>query len=242
MSRPWLLDLYCCEGGASEGYRRAGFDVYGVDLFEDHTQKRYPFPSWRGDVFAFLKLHLDRFHEIPHAVHASPPCWRYTAGTRAVSRDAYPDLIGRTRDALNELGLPYVIENVEGAPLRDPIMLCGTMFGLCAVDDDGTKLELRRHRLFESNVRLTATPDYLDPGSGCEHGWYSEQVAGVYGGARRDKVEARHVRHGGYVPRNKAVAQTLLDIDWMTWRGMYQALPPTYTEHIGRQLLERLHG
>ena len=239
--KPKLLDLYCCEGGASEGYRRAGFDVYGVDLFEDYSQKRYPFPSVRSDVIDVLNrmlylLTAEDFDNGGHlglddfaAISASPPCQRHSAGTRSGDRTKYPDLIGPTRKLLVETGLPYVIENVEGAPLESPVMLCGRMFGLSATDDDGTHLVLDRHRMFESNVWLTA-PEHP------KHG--DEQVAGVYGGARRDKWEAKHVRGGGYVPPNKKVAQELLGIDWMTWKGMHQSIPPAYTEHIGRQLME----
>jgi DNA (cytosine-5)-methyltransferase 1 len=234
MSRPKLLDLFCCEGGASEGYRRAGFDVYGVDLFEDYTQKRYPFPSAKMNALNALVGELIEFTngevwtvEDFDAIAASPPCQRYSI-TNASRKHDYPDLIGPVRQLLRETGKPYVIENVEGAPLESPVMLCGRMFGLSATDDDGTHLVLDRHRLFESNVALTPPPHP-------KHG--DEQVAGVYGGARRDKWEAKHVRGGGYVPPNKAVAQELLGIDWMTWKGMHQSIPPAYTEYIGTQFL-----
>lgn len=225
MTRPKLLDLFCCEGGASMGYHRAGFDVYGVDLFEDYSQRRYPFPSHKGDAIKFVK---ERGHEFD-VIAASPPCQHASAGTRAQDRSKYPRLIEPIREALWATGKPYVIENVKGAHLFDPILLCGTMFGLSAADDDGARLEMWRHRLFESNVDLA-------PPSPCDHGRFSEQVAGSYGGARRDKDEARNVRHGGYVP-SKRVQQELLGIDWMTERGMHQSIPPAYTEHIGRQLL-----
>jgi DNA (cytosine-5)-methyltransferase 1 len=250
MSRPKLLDLFCCEGGASMGYHRAGFDVYGVDLFEDYSQKRYLFPSLKGDALDALDKVIDGgwlvferhfegnvFEQIVSAgefaaIVASPPCQHASAGTRAQDRSKYPRLIEPTRELLIQTGLPYVIENVKGADLHDPIMLCGSTFGLRAIDDDGTKLEMWRHRLFESNLPI------LDNG-GCLHGLYSKQVAGSYGGARRDKDEARNVRNGGYVP-SKRVQQELLGIDWMTERGMYQSIPPVYTEHIGRQLIAHL--
>jgi DNA (cytosine-5)-methyltransferase 1 len=246
MSRPKLLDLFCCEGGASMGYHRAGFDVYGVDLFEDYSQKRYPFPSRAHDAVDALDillmgstLWLDnntiglRLKDFA-AITASPPCQHASAGTRAQDRSKYPRLIEPTRELLMQTGLPYVIENVKGADLRDPILLCGTMFDLSAVDEDGTNLEMWRHRLFESNVLLAAPAQ-------CQHGWFSRQVAGSYGGARRDKHEARNVRHGGYVP-SKRVQQELLVIDWMTERGMHQSIPPAYTEHIGRQLLAHIES
>jgi DNA (cytosine-5)-methyltransferase 1 len=252
MPRPKLLDLFCCEGGASRGYALAGFDVYGVDLFTTikggFSRKRYPYPSVTGDVIDVLRelvygypwikfdngewLRLTDFD----AIHASPPCQHASAGTRTMrSRgdDRHPALIEPTRALLkaaqDQQATPYVIENVKGAALLDPITLCGTMFGLTATDDDGTPLEMWRHRLFESNVSLSTPND-------CAHGFYAQQVAGSYGGARRDKDEARNVRHGGYVP-SKAVQQQLLGIDWMTERGMHQAIPPVYTEWIGRKLL-----
>lgn len=234
-----ILDAYCCEGGGAVGYHRVGFEVFGVDLFRyrdakgrlvGHNQNRYPFPSHQGDAVEYIKQHGHEFD----AIHASPPCQHASAGTRAGRSQGveYVELIEPTREALEATGKPYVIENVSGAALHNPITLCGTMFGLVAIDEDGTPLEMWRHRLFESNVKLT-TP------YPCRHGRYADQVAGAYGGARRDKVEARHVRHGGYVP-SKQVQMDLLDINWMTEKGMHQALPPVYTQWIGGQLLERL--
>lgn len=230
VSRPKLLDTYCCEGGASEGYRRAGFDVFGVDLFEDYSQKRYPFPSHKGDAVAFI---LEHGHEFD-AIHASPPCQDASAGTRALraaGTHSYPRLIEVTREALVAVGKPWVIENVKGAELRDPLMLCGSMFDLAAIDTDGMPVRLERHRLFESSLPLVAPrPDVHDTDV-----W----VAGSYGGARRDKYEARYVRKGGYVPVKK-VQQALLGIDWMTERGMYQSLPPAYCEWVGGQLMREV--
>jgi DNA (cytosine-5)-methyltransferase 1 len=259
MSRPKLLDLFCCEGGASMGYHRAGFDVYGVDLFDQFSQKRYPFPSLKGDALDALEWVVSNkaapsFRAFGDellsgrdfdAIAASPPCQHASAGTRAQDRSKYPRLIEPTRELLIQTGLPYVIENVKGADLREPILLCGTMFGLRAIDDDGTPLEMWRHRLFESNVDIASgivgLPAPTLPGwrGFCRHGWYAPQVAGSYGGARRDKDEARNVRHGGYVP-SKRVQQELLGIDWMTERGMHQSIPPAYTEHIGRHLLAHI--
>lgn len=236
---PLLYDFFCCEGGASVGYRRAGFTVVGFDLFKHvnakgkrvgFSQKRYPFLSWQRDALEVLRNIARGLAPRPAVIHASPPCHHASAGTRAIDRSEYPALIAPVRELLIEIGVPYVIENVEGAELIDPLTLCGTMFGLTAIDTDGTPLELWRHREFESNVPLDA------PGP-CRHGAYSEQVAGCYGGARSDKVEAREVRGGGYVPKDKAVLEQLMGIDWMTKTGMYQALPPVYTEHLGRQLL-----
>lgn len=228
--RARLLDLFCCEGGAAVGYRRAGFEVVGVDLCAKY-RKRYPFDFIHADAIEAVREFGGNFD----AIHASPPCQHASAGSRADrkhGRKDYPALIEPTREALEATGLPYVIENVAGSALRDPVVLCGTMFGLRAIDDDGTPLKLWRHRHFETNFGLTA------PAS-CAHHAYSTQVAGSYGGARRDKVEARDERHGGYVP-SKKVQERLLGIDWMTQYGLYQSVPPIYTEHIGRQLLAEI--
>ena len=223
VSGPKILDLFCGEGGAGWGYHLAGWDVVGVDVSPACT-RRYPLDSIPFDALEYLAAHSREYD----AIHASPPCQRYSHGTVAGHAHKHPDLIGATREALLATGLPYVIENVPRAPLVEPITLCGTMFGLTATDDDGTLLHLQRHRLFESNVKLAA-PRHEHP-SGV-------QWAGSYGGARRDKHEARHVRKGGYVP-SKPVQERLMGVAWMTQKGLYESIPPAYTEHIGRQLLE----
>lgn len=223
-----LLDLFCGQGGAAVGYHRAGFDVTGVDI-EGRSARHYPFTFHQGDAIEYVKEHGHEFD----AIHASPPCQRYSHGTVAGHAHKHPDLIGPTRDALVASGLPYMIENVPRAPLLTPMVLCGTQFGLTATDDDGTLLHLRRHRLFESNVML------VPPGP-CRHP-VGVQWAGSYGGARRDRHEARHVRRGGYVP-SKSVQERLLGIDWMTQSGLHQSIPPAYTEHVGRLLLDHLAG
>ena len=141
MSKPLLLDLFCCQGGAGMGYHRAGFEVVGVDMA---PQPRYPFEFHQGDALEFLAEHAHEFD----AVHASPPCQAHTLAQR-IRGNEHLDLIAPTRDLLHnlEVGL-WVIENVPGAPLHDHVELCGTMFGL----------ETYRHRWFESNVPLVAPP------------------------------------------------------------------------------------
>lgn len=232
MGRPRLLDLFCCEGGAGLGYHRAGFDVVGVDL-EPRFAKRYPFEFHQADALGFLKEHGHEFD----AVHGSPPCQAYSVGTTGTpgARALHPKLIEPVRDAFVELGIPWVIENVVGAPLRNPLMLCGTMFGLRAMDDDGTTLRLERHRLFESNVGLMAPATcWHDP---------TVPVGGVYGGGRCNRWEAKHVRRGGYTPA-KHVRETLIGVEpgHMTLHGLSQSIPPAYTEHIGLQLLDHLQA
>jgi DNA (cytosine-5)-methyltransferase 1 len=228
--RPRLLDLFCCEGGSGVGYSRAGFDVEGVDLFEDYTQSRYPFTSYKSDAIEFLLAHGHEYD----VIHASPPCQDASAGTRALraqGKKKYPQLIEPTRAALVALGKPYVIENVQGSVLIDPVALCGCMFDLQAIDTDGALLHLRRQRLFESNFNLS-------PPRPCDHAG-QEWIGGSYGGARRDKYDAKNNRHGGYVP-SIPVQQQLLGIDWMTQRGMFQSIPPAYTHWLGTQILLQL--
>lgn len=223
---PVLLDLFSCEGGAAVGYHRAGWDVVGVDM-DKNRLKRFPFASHMGDALEFATRWGDTFD----AIHASPPCQGYTRGN-AGKETSWPKLIPQVRDALEATGKPYVIENVEDArsEMRDPVLLCGSMFNLSTVDTDGITIHLQRHRLFETNWPLTQPV--------CDHS-KQEWVAGAYGGARRDKYEARYVRKGGYVPPDKQVVKNLLGIEHdMTWQGLYECLPPSYTEFIGRALMQ----
>ncbi len=232
--RPRLLDLFCAEGGAARGYMDAGFDVVGVDT-RPSVGRRYPGTFILGDALEYAREHG---HEYA-AIHASPPCQAYsiaTAGTPG-ARAHHPRLISATRDVLDDSGRPYVIENVEGArrDLHSPVTLCGTMFGLSAVDDDGsTRLELRRHRLFECSGFHVWQPT-------CDHGRYGDAVGGVYGGGRSDRREAREVRRGGYTPSQR-VREQLMGIDWMTQHGLTQALPPAYTRYLGSAILEHAKG
>jgi DNA (cytosine-5)-methyltransferase 1 len=226
-----LLDLFCGEGGAGWGYHLAGFDVFGVDA-DAKRLEHYPFPSHHGDALEYLLAHGHEYD----VIHASPPCTGYSRGTAAIPDrlDRYERLIAATREALHVVGKPYVIENVADAKgeLRDPVMLCGRMFGLGAVDDDGEPLVLDRHRLFESSVALLVPPHPKHD--------RSVQVGGVYGGARRDKHEARHVRKGGYVPASLDVLRALVGAPWMTEKGCFLSIPPAYSRFIGDQLLAHL--
>lgn len=260
IARPLLLDLFAGEGGAGMGYHRAGFDVYAVD--NDATRLELnPFPSHLGDVIEVMaKLIAGEAVDFTHkdgrvewltladfdAGHGSPTCTGYSRGTAAIpDRFAkYDRLIPVTRALLIEAGLPYVIENVEdaGQELLNPALLCGRMFGLGAIDDDGTPLILDRHRLFESSITLTAPahrkhstkPHPATPR--CRCGEVHAQVAGVYGGARRDKFDARHVRKGGYVPPNLEVLRALNGTSWVSEKGAFLAIPPVYAEFVGLQL------
>jgi DNA (cytosine-5)-methyltransferase 1 len=222
VARPRLLDLFSGAGGAAMGYHRAGFDVVGVD--NRKMGKSYPFEFIQADAMTFP---LDGFD----AIHASPPCQVYSITKHTHSRE-HPDLLAPIRERLMQSGVPWVIENVVGAPMDDPITLCGTMFNLTAIDDDGMQLYLRRHRLFESSETLYAPAECrcLD----FRHrGW---RVGGVYGGGSSDRRHAQFVRRGGYTPRLH-VQNKLMGIDWMSHRALKQSIPPAYTEWIGAQLL-----
>lgn len=209
MSRPRLLDLFCCQGGASAGYVAAGFDVVGIDL---EPQPHYPFKFLQWDAIEFLRIHGKRFD----AIHASPPCQAHTLAQR-IQGNHHPDLIEPTRELLSKLDIPWVIENVPGSPLLDPVELCGAMFGL----------ETYRHRLFESNVTITVPP-------------HPEHVArNTKMGRRPIPGEFMHVV-GNFSGADRA--REVMGMPWATRDGLREAIPPAYTEHIGRQLLAHVDG
>ena len=203
-----LLDLFCCQGGASMGYHQAGFDVVGVDI---DPQPNYPFEFHQADALAYLFEFGDDFDVIA----GSPPCQAHTLAQKIMGND-HPDFIDSMR-ALLPVGKPYVIENVPGAPLRDPIELCGAMFGL------GTY----RHRLFESNIPITA-PDHP-----------AHTVRTTKMGRPPVDGEFMHVV-GNF--SGVAQAKKAMGISWMTRDGLRESIPPAYTHHIGRQLMAQLVG
>jgi DNA (cytosine-5)-methyltransferase 1 len=227
--KPRLLDLFCNAGGAAKGYADAGFEVVGVDIV---PQKNYPFEFRQFDAIDFL-TNTGAWIEFD-VIHASPPCQAYSI-TKHSHAKPHPKLIEPTRRALRSTGKPYVIENVVGAPLIDPIVLCGAFHCSTTYDDaDGRPLVLKRHRLFESNMKLVggrcACKDAKEMGF---------KVAGVYGGGSSDRNHAEQVRRGGYTPSG-ATRRRLMGMDWTTINELSQAIPPAYTEFIGRQLLEFL--
>lgn len=223
--KPLMLDLYCCAGGAAKGYHDAGFEVIGVDK---EPQPRYPYTFIQADAIEFVRAYGHLFD----ARHASPPCQAFSK-TRTLHTNTHPDLVAETREALIEVGGPYVIENVVGAPLIDPLTLCGSEFDLVAEDVDGVPLKLLRHRLFESNMDLEGN-------GGCRHD-PTVLTASVYGagGGWTPKHRDSPTRRGGYVPHTD-VCRRLLGVDWTTKHELSQVVPPAFTEHIGRQLLAQI--
>ena len=220
--RPRALDLFCCAGGAGMGLHRAGFDVVGVDIA---PRPRYPFRFVMADALTFP---LDGFDFI----WASPPCQFATAmrhAPNAKGPDGHPNLIPAVRARLQSARTLWCIENVEAAKghLRNPVTLCGSMFGLGAQG-----CQLRRHRLFETNFPL--------PQPECQHD--GRPVVGVYGGhARKRSAKAggrgtRDVWEGGH----KAAASEAMGMDWATLAEMSEAIPPAYAEFIGRAALRAL--
>lgn len=212
--KPRLLDLFCCQGGAAVGYERAGFIVTGVDI---EPQPRYPFIFLQADALNYLK---DGLADDYDAIHASPPCQHYSdLAKRNGNADEWPDLIGPTRDLLIASGLPWIIENVEGAPLRDPVMLCGTQF---------PGLRVIRHRLFESNVSLAAPPHGKHPLV-----FTHDKRKAHYGKLDQDTSFVQVTGGGNATIANKKNA---MGISWMDNHGLNEAIPPAYTEYLGYQL------
>ena len=209
-----LLDLYCGVCGASMGYSRAGFDVTGVDLKHG---KRYPFNYIRANVLEILAdiEFLNGFD----VIHASPPCQTHsiTKNLRIAQGKSTSkiDLIPETRAGLIESAKPFIIENVMGSPLINPIMLCGSAFGL----------KVRRHRIFESNIKLT--------GSVCDHKNQGRPV-GVYGSLNDE------IPNGGKTAKTITEAREVMGIEWGIWTELVEAIPPIFTQYLGRQAINEL--
>lgn len=224
MNRPRILDLYCCAGGAAVGYERAGFEVVGVDIA---PRPNYPFRFVQMDAIEYLSFNASFFRNEISAVHASPPCQSkcaLTVGTNeAMGWGAeHVDLVPPTRRALLALGLPYVIEQPNGrAQIRRDVRLCGEMFGL----------DVLRHRNFELGGWTMPNPRHVKH-RGYVRGWRH----GVY---RDGPYLAAYGAGGGKasVPEMRKA----MGIDWTDVREeLTEAIPPAYTEHIGRALLEHL--
>ncbi|MBP2581874.1 DNA (cytosine-5)-methyltransferase 1 [Streptomyces sp. PvR006] len=211
MTRPRLLDAFCCQGGASAGYAAAGFDVTGIDL---HPQPRYPYRFIQGDAVEYIRNHGHEYD----AIAGSPPCQGYSDAQVLQGRD-HPMLIAPTRDAMNATGRPWIIENVPGAAphLIDPVVLCGAMFGL------GTY----RDRYFEAGGGLTLTQPH--------HPRHDKPITKM-GRPRRPGEMAHYVGNFSGVQ----AARDDLQVPWMNRDGIRECIPPAYTQHLGRQLIQHL--
>lgn len=205
MSRPRALDLFCRAGGASEGLRRAGFDVTGVDI---EPQCEYPFTFVQGDALTFDLAGFD-------VIWASPKCQAFTAYKRRPGHvREVENQIPAVRERLAASGVPYVIENVPGAPLIDPVVLCGSMFGL----------DVRRHRCFEAS--------FIIPAPSCNHAAQTPRFP-----CATNRTNLRSTVEVGVYRIPLATQRAAMGIDWMSLGNLSQAVPPAYAEYIGRAAL-----
>lgn len=226
-----ILDLYCGAGLVADGLIRAGFEPTGVD---NKRQRRYPGAFLLHDALTLDERFLDSFQ----AIWASPPCLRDTAMKVApgAKGDAHPDLITPTRAMLQRwaarTGGLYVIENVERAKLLEPVILCGSMFGL-GVTVDGRRFHLERHRKFETNWPLTQPA--------CAH---RSPVIGVYGGHPRCRAASAGGRgtvdFAGVENKTDLMRRAMGVNRYLSGAEVSQGIPPAYAQFVGMQLRERL--
>lgn len=203
-----LLDLYCGEGGCSMGYHRAGFEVVGVDKF---SMPNYPFEFIQADALEILDdVDFCRTFDL---IHASPQCERYSV-TASLHGNDYPDDIPIVREKLLKIGKPYIIENVPGAPLKNYVVLCGSMFGLGVI----------RHRKFECNPEIIFPPFACGCGDGRTNSHRGLSTSGKYITVAGNNYRAEEGRRA-------------MGIDWMPRKTLSKAIPPAYTEFLGRQML-----
>ena len=194
------LDLFCGGGGASMGIHQAGFEVVGLDL---NPQPEYPFEFIRGSALALSQGFLKSFDFI----WASPPCQAFSvAAARWKSKKQYPDLVDPVRKMLLESGVPFIIENVAGAPIQKDLMLCGEMFGLKVI----------RHRYFELNkIRVKQPPHKKHRGS---------PKTGEY---------VTCAGHGGDGSNRREDWQKAMKIHWINnKKTLAQCIPPKYSRYI----------
>lgn len=229
---PRLLDLFCGAGGCAVGYARAGFEVVGVDV---NPQPNYPFEFHQADALDVLDSMLWNSQYLSHgygvvnfgtefegrfdAIHASPPCQAFSIATLFHGRDErHVDLVDPVRTRLNATGLPWVIENVPGAPIRKDVLLCGEMFGL----------GVHRHRYFETEGFFVMQPPHS-----------KHNLLGALTNSKQPEGYARLV--AGHFA-DLGGAKKAMGIDWMGARELAQAIPPAYTEHIGQYLFQDVEG
>jgi DNA (cytosine-5)-methyltransferase 1 len=233
--RPRLLDLFGCAGIGADGYAAAGFEVTSVDVDRAALRHNPHNPIQRDALEA---LQDDAFLAGFDAIHASPPCQAYSV-TRHTHDAEHPDLLGPVLELLRAQSLPWIVENVPGAPMPGALVLCGSEFGLRAWDERSKRtVALKRHRLFLSSVDLWGAGGCM-----CAADRHAQRIAGVYGGATRDHVTARTVRGGGYAVTDKHTAARLLGLERdepPPIRYQQQCIPPAYTRFLGEQLLEHV--
>nr|WSS66771.1 SAM-dependent methyltransferase [Streptomyces sp. NBC_01177] len=212
--RPIVLNTYCCQGGSAAGYTAAGFYVFGLDK---NPQPRYPYKFIQADALWFLAEFADWIREHVALVDASPPCQAHSKAQRIMKRE-HPRLIAPTRELLLAIGLPFVIENVEEArsELLDPVMLCGAMFGM----------RTYRHRLIEPHGWALTPP---------EHPSHVAKLAKM----GRPRGPGQFV---DYVGNYSGVDDSRDDMQmpWASRDGIREAVPPQYTEYLGRQAMRQL--
>jgi DNA (cytosine-5)-methyltransferase 1 len=214
---PKLLDLFCCQGGATRGYQELGFHVFGVDI-EDQP-KYIGDEFYRADAVAFLRVHRDWIRDNVTFIHASPPR-QFDSDCQRIMNNEHPDLIDPTREALEDVGVPYVIENVRGAlpKLRNPVELCGLMFGL---------QRTYRHRYFEAGgwaLQQPAHPEHTAPQA-------------KMGRAPKDGEVIQAVGNFSGV----GIIRDEWDVQWMSRDGIREAIPPAYTRYVGGSFLSTLN-
>ena len=221
--KPRLLDLFCGAGGAAAGYARTGFDVTGVDIQpQPHYLKSGAVEVYQNDALRIIAAVANgrpawaRFD----AIHASPPCQSYTRKSATWGRERthwtdHPDLLAETRELLKATGLPYVIENVPGAPIDAQLMLCGTHFGLRII----------KHRLFEANWPLPMAP------ASCDH----SDVYNPWSGKGRSADQLREAQGTPWIPMSGGASRKA-----GVTGDLFNAIPPAYSEHVGRALVEHL--
>jgi DNA (cytosine-5)-methyltransferase 1 len=196
------LDLFCGAGGASRGLADAGFEVTGVDIT---PQPRYPYRFIQADVLAIDWRGFD-------LVWASPPCQAYSNAQKIQKRD-HPRLIEEIRKRLKKSGAHYVIENVPGAPLLNPIVICGAMF---------PELKVYRHRLFECSFAVRQP-------------WHPPHTNKLTKMGRAPRAnEFMHVV-GNFSGVKQA--RQAMQIDWMSRNELSEAIPPLYANYFAKELL-----
>jgi DNA (cytosine-5)-methyltransferase 1 len=203
-----LLDLFCGGGGAAMGYHRAGFEVIGVD---NQPQPHYPFKFIQADALCYAVAFGRQFD----VIHASPPCQAYSR-TKSIHGRQYKGSIEIVRKTLEWIGKPFIIENVVGAPLQNPIRLRGDIFGL----------QVLRDRLFETHPWMLGPPLPKRPTAGTNS----------HRGLSSFKLGASYITVAGH-NFIVAEAQDAMGIDWLDQSGLSQAIPPAYTEWIGKQMM-----